>query len=116
MGWKLTVRIGPRVQRSRFGELGHALDDLETRGRQIARDAPRHPVNVRVRRFEPSERVIARLELAGPQRLMPNVRAGVDVHGDGSLSAYRGRLRRQELTQSRGEDAFTVLRRTLLGT
>jgi hypothetical protein len=113
VGWKLTVRSGPRVKRRRFGDLQPALEELEAQARELARSAPREAVNVRVTRFEPADRIVARLELAGPERLMPSVRGGVDVHGDGSLGAFRGRVRRRELAPRRQEDALGALRRAL---
>jgi hypothetical protein len=57
--------------------------------------------------------VVARLELSGPERLLPSARAGVDVHGDGSTKAFRGGIHRLELEQRSGEDAFSALRRAL---
>jgi hypothetical protein len=113
--WKLTVRAGPRVERIHFGELGEALDALEERARTLAKSTPRKPVDVRVRRFEPVEQVAARIEIAGPERLVPSVRGGIDVRGDGSTEAYLGRLRREVLEQRRGESPYKALRRALSG-
>ena len=114
MSWKLTVRCGPRVQRSRHAGLDDALTALEARGRELAEAAPRQ-TTTRARRFEPEAQVYARLELAGPQRLVPSVRAGIDVRGDGSSEAYRGRVRRELIDAERGESAYAALRRALQG-
>jgi hypothetical protein len=111
--WKLTERTGPKVRRSWFDDLEGALDALESRGRELADAAPGDPVNVRYKRFEPQQRVVARLELSGPERFMASVRAGVDVRGDGSVEAYRGRVRREILSEKRGETPYRTLRRIL---
>ena len=113
MAWRLTVRAGPQVDHREFDALDDALSELQARGRELARDAPRDAVNVKITRFEPAQRVIARLELAGPERLLPSVRVGVDVRGDGSSEAFRGRIRRTLLQQGSNEDAFATLRRSL---
>ncbi len=113
MPWKLTVRAGPRVQRSRFEELDQALDAVEARARELSQGAPGEAIDVKYKRFEPIRRVAARIELAGPERLLPSVRAGVDVRGDGSIEAYRGRLRREVVKQRKGETAYRALRRAL---
>ena len=107
------MRAGPRVERSRYEVLDEALDTLENRARELAETAPRDPVDVRYKRFEPIQQVVARIELAGPERLMPSVRAGVDVRGDGSTEAYRGRVRREVVKQRKGETAYRALRRVL---
>jgi hypothetical protein len=111
--WKLTVRVGPKVKRSIFAAGAEALDELEARARELARTAPDEVVDAKFKRFEPVEQVVARLELAGPERFAPSVRAGVDVRGDGSIEAYRGRVRRQVLAPRGSEDPFTALRRML---
>lgn len=113
MRWKLTERAGPKVKRSSFDDMDRALDALESRGRELASSAPGESVDVKYKRFEPQQRVVARLELAGPERLVPSVRAGVDVRGDGSVEAFRGRVRREVIAERKGESAFAALRRVL---
>lgn len=113
MPWKLTVRSGPKVKHSSFDDLDDALAALEDRARELSSTAPNKPVNVKITRFEPADQVLARLELSGPQRLVPGVRAGVDVHGDGSVQAYKGRVRREVIEPRGGESAYAALRRAL---
>jgi hypothetical protein len=57
---------------------------------------------------------VARIELAGPQRRLARVHAGVDVHGDGSTEPYVGRVRRTAITPEPDEDGISALRRALL--
>jgi hypothetical protein len=111
--WKLTVRTGPKVQREHFEELAPALDAIEKRARALAEAAPNEAIDVKYRRFDPVEQVSARLELAGPERLLPSLRAGIDVRGDGSTEAYIGRVRRAVIEQRKGETPYKALRRTL---
>jgi hypothetical protein len=111
--WKLTERAGPKVRRSSFAEMDRALDALESRGRELADSAPDEVVDVKYKRFEPEQQVVARLELAGPERFVPSVRAGVDVRGDGSVEAFRGRVRREIIAAQRGESPYAALRRVL---
>jgi hypothetical protein len=113
VGWKVTIRTGPRVDRERFDVLDAALDAVEARGRELSKTTNKDAVNVRVKRFDPAQQVAARIELSGPQRLIPSVHAGVDVRGDGSTEAYMGRVRREVVKQRRGETAFSALRRAL---
>ena len=115
MPWRLTVRSGPRVDKDRFDELDPALDALERQGRELAETAPRGKIDAKIREFEPVQQVVARLEVSGPQILMPRAHAGVDVRGDGSTEAYVGRVRRAVIEEQPGEDAFTALRRVLGG-
>jgi hypothetical protein len=62
-----------------------------------------------MRRIDPVQQVVARLELAGPRRL----RVGIDVRGDGSTEAWTGRFKREVVEQRAGENAFIALRRAL---
>jgi hypothetical protein len=101
------------VQRAQFEHLGDTLDALEARARELAQATPKQAVDARFKRFEPVQQVAARLELAGPERLVPSVRAGVDVRGDGSAEAYVGRIRRQVVQQRKGETPYRALRRKL---
>ena len=113
MGWKVTIRTGPRVERERFEALDEALDAVEARGRELANTTNTEAVDVRVKRFDPVQQVAARIELSGPQRLAPRVHGGVDVRGDGSTEAYLGRVRREVVKQRKGENAFSALRRAV---
>ena len=105
-GWRVTVRTGPRVEKLRAATLDEALELLETEARAAAATTRRGTIDVRIRTFEPGDQVATRAELRGPR-----VRAGVDVRGDGSVQAWRGRLRREALEPAAGEDAYAALRR-----
>jgi hypothetical protein len=109
--YTLTVRSRAKVHKERHGELGEALDALELAGAGLADGADARPAGGSLlRRIEPVQQVLARLELKGPGGL----RAGVDVRGDGSSEAYTGRVRRRLVEQRAGEDAYGALRRALL--
>jgi hypothetical protein len=108
--YTLTVRSGAKVDKERHAELEDALAALERAGTELADGVHARPVGGSViRRIEPVQQVVARLELRGPARL----RAGVDVRGDGSSEAYLGRVRRRLVEQWPGEDAYGALRRAL---
>jgi hypothetical protein len=112
--WTVTVRTSGRVERDRYSDLEEALDAVEARVEELVSGAPRRAVDVRYRKFDPGEQVYARIELAGPERLLARVRAGIDVRGDGSTEPYLGRLRRQVLERRWAESAVAVLRRMLV--
>jgi hypothetical protein len=113
VAWKVTVRDGPRVEHEQYDELDAALEAVEAHGRQLASQTERNPVGTQLKRYEPAQQVSARIELAGPQRLLPNVRAGLDIRGDGSVEAYLGHLRREPIEQRKGESPYKALRRSL---
>jgi hypothetical protein len=109
--YKLVVRTEGKVEQARLDSLDAALDSLESRARDLSETADGKVVDAKIRKFEPIQQVVGRLELSGPSRL----RAGVDVRGDGSMESYTGRLRRRLIEQRSGESAFDALRRELGG-
>lgn len=110
--YTLTIRDGPRVERERFETLADTLNALERRMDDLA-TTRREAVDLKYRRFEPVAQVAVRGEVAGPGRLLPSMRAGVDLRGDGSSEAYVGRLRRTLVEQRGGETPLEALRRVL---
>jgi hypothetical protein len=106
----VTVRRDAKVTKSRHPDLGAALSELERVTRELAEGARARPAGgTLIRRMEPVQQVVARVELAGPGRL----RGGVDVRGDGSCEAFTGRLRRTLVEQRRRESAVDALRRAV---
>jgi hypothetical protein len=109
-GYKLTIRRGPRVERRRYPDLESTLAEVEALGQRLAQQADAKGVRL-LRRVEPVQQVVARIEVAGPRRL----RAGLDVRGDGSTEGYTGRIRRKLIEQRHGESPYDALRRALAG-
>ncbi len=110
MACRLTIRAGARVERERHRGLGDALAALEARADELAGSAPAHAMGGRaLRRFEPVQQVIGRIELRGDD----GVRGGVDVRGDGSVEAFTGRMRRTLVDQRPGESPYEALARAL---
>jgi hypothetical protein len=102
------------VDHERFTALDAALRALQDRVTKLAGDAARDPAKIQLKRYTADEQVVARLELAGPERRLASTHAGVDVHGDGSTEAYVGRVRRRAVAAAPGEDGISALRRALL--
>ena len=109
MAYVLRVRSGPKVERLRLDGLDAALREAEARGRELQAGAGARVIDTKVRRFEPVQQVTGRVELSGPGRL----RAGIDVRGDGSAEAYRGRIRREVIERRRNESPYDALRRVV---
>ena len=108
--YTLTVRAGAEVRKTHHQALGEALGELEREGHELEAGAYAAPEGgTLIRRLDPVQIVVARLELSGPRRL----RAGVDVRGDGSSEAFTGRLRRRVVEQRDGESPYDALRREL---
>ena len=108
--YTLTVRSDARVRKERHGDLEDALDALERIAQELADGADARPAGgTLLRRMEPVQQVVARIELSGPDRL----RAGVDVRGDGSSEAFTGRMRRALVEPQGRESTYDALRRAL---
>jgi hypothetical protein len=100
------------VDRERYSDLDSALGAIEERGRELERTADTGARGgTFIRKIEPVQQVVARLELSGPGRL----RAGLDVRGDGSSEAFTGRVRRRLVKQRGRESSYDALRRALDG-
>lgn len=109
-GYKLLTRVRGKAERTRHDTLPDALDALERRAAELARSADAAPEGGgMMRRIEPVQQVVGRLEISGPHRL----RAGLDVRGDGSTEAWTGRMRRAVIEQRGAESAVDALRRSL---
>ena len=107
MSITLTERVSGKVTHARFDDLAAALDALERRGHTLQGQADAEAVGGELmRRFEPEDQVVARLELSG--------KGGVDIRGDGSAIAYTGRWRRRTIARESGESAYEALRRILI--
>ncbi len=113
MSYRVTIRVGPKVVRSRHDSLAEAVDALERELTTLGPAGRRGTQKVLAREFEPGDQVAARGELSGPSRLRPAVSAGADVRGDGSIQAYVGRVRRSLVAPKRRESPFDALRREL---
>jgi hypothetical protein len=98
------------VRKQRHDGLEPALAAVERIVGELADGASARPAGgTLIRRLEPVQQVIGRVELAGPGK----VRAGVDVRGDGSTEAYTGRVRRTLVDRRRRESVTDALRRVL---
>jgi hypothetical protein len=109
--YAVTVRTRGKVKRRRFDSLADALDALRASAGELEHDGRVSPVGGGglLRRFDPMAQVVGRVELSGPARL----RAGVDIRGDGSSEAFRGRVRRSLIEQRGDESACDALARSL---
>jgi hypothetical protein len=104
--FRLTARIGPKVDKSRHASLEEALAALEDRLGAAGRERTREVLG---RTYDAGSQVTGRFELRGPG----GMRGGVDVRGDGSAQAYRGWVRKQPVEAQPGETPADALRRAL---
>src|SRR5690349_11485526 len=99
-GYRVTARKGPKVERERYDDANQALAAVERHARELERTAMARATGGRlIRRFEPVQQVVGRVEIKGPDGLA----GGIDVRGDSSTEAYTGgRMRRTLVEQLPG--------------
>jgi hypothetical protein len=108
--YRVTARKGPKVERERYRDVGQALAAVERHVEEIARTAHARATGGRIiRRFEPVQQVVGRVEIRGPRGLS----GGIDVRGDRSAEAFTGRMRRSLVEQRADESAYAALCRVL---
>lgn len=109
-GYRVTVRAGAKIDRERYDDVNQALAAVERHALELERTAGSRAVGGRLlRRFEPVQQVVGRVEVTGPG----GVQGGVDVRGDSSAEAFTGKLRRTVVEQRRDESPYAALRRVL---
>jgi hypothetical protein len=101
------------VRHAQFEELEEAMAEMRAEAHAIQAEGPL-PAASLLRDYQARDQVHARLQLTGKGLLSKPV-AGVDVRGDGSLVAYRGGLRREELEPQGRDTPFDAVRETLAG-
>lgn len=107
--YKLTVRAGARVRKERHDDLAAALAALREHADELSSTADNRVRGGRLmRRFEPVQQVIGRVEVKGG-----GIGCGVDVRGDGSMEAFTGRLGRTLVHQHPDESPYEALTREL---
>jgi hypothetical protein len=100
VSYKVVVRAGPRFERAKRDSLEEALDYLELKARELRRERA-GAVDVLGKRYEPEQRVVARIEVKGPA-----AKGGIDIHGDGSIAAWTGGFVRRPLDADEPLDAL----------
>jgi hypothetical protein len=109
-GYRVTVRAGPKVSRERYDDPNQALAAVEREARELERTAGSRASGGRLmRRFEPVQQVVGRVEVTGPGQFQ----GGVDVRGDSSAEPFTGKLRRTAVEQRAEESPYAALRRAL---
>lgn len=111
--WTTTVRVKGKVTRERHATLDEALASAERHGSRAALKPAAQTVDLKMREYAPAAQVSARIEVSGPGRLLPAVRAGLDVRGDGSTAAWTGRLQRAVIEPKKCETPAAALRRVV---
>jgi hypothetical protein len=111
VSWRLTVRVGPEVDKARYDSLDEALEEARARAAAVLAEGRVGTVKA-FRDYTPDQRVQARIEVSG-KGLLRGPEAGIDVMGDGSLVPYAGAVRKRPLEAGTLDDAIEALRHAL---
>jgi hypothetical protein len=99
------------VTREKFEDLDEAVAAMERSIKDIRSQGPLESKKM-FREFEPGTQVAGRAEISTGSLLRSGVSAGVDVMGDGTLVAYLGGVRREELDPGQ-KGPFVAVREAL---
>lgn len=111
--WKLTIRDGSDVRRTKYDDLGAALEEARKAIDDVLSRGPLKKIKA-IRDYEPEIQVKARVEISGKGLFSPPT-AGVDVRGDNSLVAYSGAVARRPLEAESSGQAVEAMREALSG-
>lgn len=111
--WKVTVRNGSDVSRSGFDDLDQAIAEARRQTDMIRSEGPMAPVKA-IRDYEPDQLIRARIEISGKGFLKAPT-AGVDIHGDLSLTGFTGGVRREAFATDSEREIFARIREALAG-
>ena len=84
---------------------------MKNKAEEIRDEGPLAPSSA-LREFAPADQVHARLQISA-KGVLHRPSAGVDVKGDGSLLAFRGTLKREQLASSGAKSPFEAVRENL---
>jgi hypothetical protein len=112
VGWRLTIRHGPKVDKESFDSLDEALAEARERLDRVRRQGRLGSVSA-FRDYTPDQRVQARVEISQKGRLLGGREAGIDLMGNGDLIAYAGAVRKRPLEADSLDDAVVAVRAAL---
>jgi hypothetical protein len=107
VSWRLTVRVGSKVEKARYDELADALEGARARAAAVLAEGRLGTVSA-FRDYTPDRRVQARIEVSA-KGLLGGPEAGIDVMGDGTLVPYVGAIRKRRLEASSLDEAVNAI-------
>ena len=113
MSWRLTVRVGPDVDKEQYEGLDEALAEARARAAAILAGERLGTVKA-FRDYAPGQLVLARIEVSG-RGMLRGPEAGIDVMGDGALVPYTGAIRKHRLDAATLDEAIAAIRAELGG-